>query len=118
VHDQIELSGQRNPLALVLKVPDRAEDRYLDLETHARLSPSGNYVLAVEDSDARHGAAIIDTRTGDVWPVPKDVYPWIAWSYGDIALVDHTEDALLACDAARRACETLEPEGEVLLPTN
>lgn len=37
---------------------------------------------------------------------------------GDIAMVDHTEDELLACDAARRACERLPAEGLFLMPTN
>ena len=60
---------------------------------------------------------IVDTRTGELWRVPKNVYPWIAWSYGDIAMVD-TEDELLACDAARRACERLPAEHPFLMPTN
>jgi hypothetical protein len=42
----------------------------------------------------------------------------IARSYGDIAMVHHTEDDLLACDAARRACERLPAERPVLIPTN
>ena len=88
--------------------------RYPGLEPHRRLSPSGNYVLA---AGAGASATIIDTRTGDLWPVPKNGYPWIAWSYGDIALVD-TEDALLACDAARHTCERLHPERPFLMPTN
>jgi hypothetical protein len=49
--------------------------------------------------------------------VPDDGYAWIAWSYSDIALVD-TEDALLACDAARRACAPLPAERPFLMPTN
>jgi hypothetical protein len=57
-------------------------------------------------------------RSGELWRVPKNAYPWIAWSYGDIAMVDHPEDALLACDAARRTCETVPAEGAFLLPTN
>ena len=81
-------SASDGACALVLRVPGRAEERYPDMEWHGRLSPSGNYVLAVEDTKERHGAAIIDTRTGELWRVPKDVYPWIAWSYGDIAMVD------------------------------
>jgi len=120
VHDRVEVSGRVGSPdgSLVVSVPGRAELRLPALEGKARLSPSGNYLLGVEDSDERHGAVIVDIRTGEVWPVPRDVYPWIAWSYGDIALVDHTEDALLACDAARRACEQLHPEGPFLMPTN
>jgi len=87
------------------------------LESHVRLSPSGNYVLAVEGPEERHAAAIVDTRTGELWRVPRNAYPWIAWSYGDIALVD-TEDELLACDAARRVCERVHPERPFLMLTN
>ena len=61
--------------------------------------------------------AVVDTRAGELWRVPDDGYARIAWSYGDIALVD-TEDALLACDAARRACAPLPAERPFLMPTN
>ena len=50
---------------------------------------------------------ILDTRTGELWRVPSE-NPRIGWSYGDIAMVG-TEDVLLACDAAGRACQTLLP---------
>jgi hypothetical protein len=103
---------------LVLRVLGRAEEPYPELFFHARLSPSGNYVLAVEDTKERHGAVIVNTWTGELWRAPKNVYPWIAWSYGDIAMVDHMEDDLLACDAARRACERLPAERPFLMPTN
>ena len=43
--------------------------------------------------------------------------PLIAWSYGDIAMVD-TGDELPACDAARRACVSLPAERPFLMPTN
>jgi len=67
-------------------VPGRAEQRYPNLETHARLSPSGRYVLAVDSSTkGRHGAVIVNTRTGKLWRVPKPAYPWVAWSFGDLA---------------------------------
>jgi hypothetical protein len=115
MHDDIEVL--REDRGIVLRVPGRAEERYLELETHLRLSPSGNYVLAVEGTQTRHAAAIVDTRTGDVWRVPKNAYPWIAWSYGDLALVD-TKDELLACDAARRACKSVPAERPFLMPTN
>lgn len=117
VHDLVKLLGERNPWVPVLKVPGRPEQRYPDLETHARLSPTGNYLLAVEGTEARHGAVIVNTRTGKLWRVPKDAYPWIAWSYGDVAMVD-TDDELLACDAARRACERLSAKRPFLMPTN
>jgi hypothetical protein len=117
VHGDVEVFGDRGSGALVLRVPGRAEARYPELESHVRLSPSGNYVLAVEGTEERHAAAIVDTRSGELWGVPRNAYPGIAWSYGDIALVD-TEDALLACNAARRACESLPAERPFLMPTN
>ena len=67
----------------------RVEARYPEMEARARLSPSGNYVLAVAATEEPHAAVIVDTRTGELWRVPKNVYPWITWSYGEIALVDH-----------------------------
>jgi hypothetical protein len=93
-------------------------ERHPDLEGFGRLSTSGNYVLAVELTKERHGAVIVDIRTDELWRVPRDVYPWIAWSYGDIAMVAHTRDDLLACDAARRTCETLPAKPPFLMPTN
>lgn len=118
-HDDVKVLGwSGSGTDWTLRVPGRAEQRYPDLEGRARVSPSGNYVLAVEGTDERHAAAIVDTRTGELWRVPKNVYPWIAWSYGDIAMVDHLEDELLACDAARRACERLPAERPFLMPTN
>ena len=87
-------------------------------EGFGRLSPSGNYVLAVECTKERHGAVIVDTRTDELWRIPENGYPWIAWSYGDIAMVNTTEDDLLACDAARRTCESLPAERPFLMPTN
>ena len=43
--------GERGSGALVLQVPGRAEEVYPELEFHIRLSPSGNYVLAVEGTE-------------------------------------------------------------------
>ena len=131
VHNQVEVvENFRDVGALVLRVPGRAEERFPDLEGFGRLSPSGNYVLAVGDveeyPEEGHGAVIVDTRTGELWRVPNNTYAWIAWSYGDIALVDHTKNEadhtedveLLACDAARRTCERLPAERPFLMPTN
>ena len=115
-HDDMQVLGADR--GIVLRVPGRADERFPELESHLRLSPSGNYVLAVEGTDERHGAVIVDTRTGQLWRVPKNVYPSLAWSYGDIAMVDHAEDELLACDATRRTCEPLQPERPFLMPTN
>ena len=57
---EVEVFGRRIRGRLVLRVPGRAEERYPDLEGPRRLSPSGNYVLAVENTrppwrgDPRH----------------------------------------------------------------
>ena len=115
VHDDVEVLVERGDV--VLTVPGRAEQRYPELESHLRLSPSGNHVLAVEGTEDRHAAAIVDIGSGELWRVPSDAYAWIAWSYGDIALVD-TEAELLACDASRRTCERLPAERPILMPTN
>jgi hypothetical protein len=117
VHDDVQILGSPSSLSgWVLKVPGRAERHYPKLENRARLSPSGDYVLSVQHLDKPHAAAIVDTRTGEVW-VPRNGYPWIAWSYGDVALID-TNDALIACDAARRACDHLDARRPFLMPTN
>ena len=144
VHDQIEVFFDNKDISynhshdggrgdLVLRVPGRADERFPDMEVSSRLSPSGNYLLAVPAAESGQGAVIIDTRTGELWRVPRNVNPsspdWspsIAWSYGDIAMVDytdisrgdHTEGELLACDAARRTCERLPAERPFLMPTN
>jgi hypothetical protein len=123
VHGDVEVFGERGSWNLVLRGLGRAEEPYPELHFHARLSPSGNHVLTVEDTKERDGAVIVNTRTGKLWRVPKNVFPLIAWSYGDIAMVDHIEDGRrigvpLACDAARRACERLPAEGAILMPTN
>ena len=114
---------------LVLDMPGQAPQDYPEVNPRSRFSPSGKYVLSVEVLGGSIGghasAAIIDTRTGELWPVPETKYSWGAWSYGDIALVtpsnafhSSTEDDLLACDAARRTCETLPAEPPFLMPTN
>ena len=117
VHGDVEILGERDTGLPIVRVPGHVEQRFPDLEGTVRLSPSGNYLLAPQSPGTGHDAAILDTRTGELWQVPKSGFPWIAWSYGDVALVD-TEDALLACDAARRSCEDLEAERPFLLPTN
>jgi hypothetical protein len=70
----------------------------------------------VERPKEGHGAVIVDTRTGEQWQVPGNAYPRLTWSYGDIAMVDHTDGVLLACDAARHTCERLPAERPFMLP--
>jgi hypothetical protein len=117
VHDEIVvLGGGSSPVAV--RVPGEAEAQYPRLESHVRLSPSGNYLLGVEGTETRHAAAIVDLRTGVLWPVPDNTYPWIAWSYADVALLD-LEDTVLACDATLRTCDPLQPDYlPPTMPTN
>ena len=125
IHDDVKVLDRSG---LTISAPGRVEGPFATLSTHARLSPSGNYVLAPEkiapdytiapDAYTRHGPAIVDSRTGELWRLPKDGYPWIAWSYDDVAVIGMPGGTLLSCDAARRACETLRPEGPALLPTS
>jgi hypothetical protein len=117
VHNRVEVLF--DDFHVVLSVPGRAEQPYRDLLARAKVSPNGNYLLTVEESETRFGAAILDIRSGELWPLP-DGYPWIAWSSGDIATVsiDVAGYPLLACDPARRTCETLPAERPFLMPTN
>jgi len=118
LHDQVMILAEFHGThaTVTLSVPGRAEQRLPGLEPRARLNASGTYLLSVAGTETLHAAAIVNTRTGQRW-VPKNAYPWIAWSYGNIALID-TEDALLACDAARRSCESVPVERPFLMPTN
>lgn len=131
VHDQIDVFFEEagGSSDVVLRVPGRADERFPGMSSDFRLSPSGNYLLAVDITETPLAAVMIDTRTGELWRLPKSVYPNIAWSYGDIAMVDQDgtrfigerQDVgvkLLACDAARRICEPLPAERGFLLPTN
>lgn len=114
VHDGVRLSGEPT---LTLTAPGRDDVLLTELEAYARLSPSGRFVLGLEDSPARHGATVLDTRTGELWRVPNDQYPWIAWSYDDVAMLD-VDDGLVACEAARQLCERVPAERPFLMPSN
>jgi hypothetical protein len=83
-----------------------------------RLSPSGRFVLGAEFDLPRHAAAIIDLDTGVLWREPKNAYPVLSWSYGDMAMIGHLDGQLLACDAARRVCHPVTAQQPFLLPTN
>ncbi len=102
---------------LALRVAGRAAKDVSAMGSHVRLSPGGDYLLGVEEKAKRHGAVVLDTRSGELWRIPDGGYPWIAWSYGDIAVVD-TERSVVACDAGRRTCRTLPAQEPVLLPTS
>jgi hypothetical protein len=118
VHDGFEAFRREvGRAAMVLSVPGRADRTYTELEPRFRFSPSGTYAVAIQSTATRHASAIIDVRTGDLWPVPVNEYSYLAWSYGDIALVE-TETALFACDAASRTCESVAAQRPVLMPTS
>ena len=75
VHDHVEVFDERGSFSLVVRVPGQAEARYPELESQTRLSPSGSYVLAVEETETRHAAAIVDTRTGELWRGAQERLP-------------------------------------------
>jgi hypothetical protein len=115
------------PDELILTGPESATDRHDELAHRGRFSPTGEYVLSVFGDEAqRSGAAILNTSTGDVWHVPNSGWPWLAWSYGDIALVDrqlwvaghYRWGDMLACDATSQTCERLQVERPILMPTS
>ncbi len=120
-HDDAVAYAVDDKWHLVLDLPGRAPQDYPGVDPYSRFSPSGRYVLSegapVAPTGPRHAAAIIDTGTGELRPVSGTRYAWIAWSYGDIALVQD-KDELLACDAARHTCEKLPAEPPFLMPTS
>jgi hypothetical protein len=123
-----ESGGSRRSVGhLVLDVTGRGQQDFSMVEPRARFSPSGKFVLSngVVDSETTGTPAVIDTTTGSVWLVPRVGGSWVAWSYGDIALLNPTTDSesrnihrLLACDAARQTCKEMPVEGAVLMPTS
>jgi hypothetical protein len=105
---------------LMLDVPDREPQQYLEMNPRSRFSPSGRYVLGhawVGPMGERSVAAIIDTTSGELWQGPASDSLWSVWSYGDIALVQDS-DGLRACHAVTRTCTPLPAEGVILMPTN
>jgi len=122
LHDDVVVWG--GPPGMVISVTGRSEMPIEQVEPIGRLSADGAFVLAPwERRDKRHGAAIVELATGEVWKLPQPrFYGWIGWSYADVALVlvdrDGGTEALLACRAAARQCEPLPYEGEVVLPTS
>lgn len=130
VHDESTLlwgvtSGA--PDELLLQEPGQPRERHDELAHRARFSPTGEYALSVYDDEAKQsGAAILNTSTGDVWHVPNSGWPWLTWSYGNVALVEtelwksgnYRAGPLLACDAAQQICDALPAERPFLMPTN
>jgi hypothetical protein len=130
VHDESTLlwgvtSGA--PDELLLQEPGQPRERHDELAHRARFSPTGEYVLSVYADEAKQsGAAILNMSTGAVWHVPKSGWPWLTWSYGNVALVEtqlwksgtYRWGPLLACDAAQQTCNALPAERPFLMPTN
>lgn len=127
VHDGTQLVspvGGPNGAGLVLR-PAGAKGRPLaGVEPRGRFSPDGRYVLAITADP--HGAALVDVGTGESVDLPGQngsYYAWIAWSYGSTTIVHVTDEGeaevskLLACDAERRHCDQLSPQGDVVLPS-
>lgn len=136
VHDTTRISGFYGRVsggtgAVLIDVEGRDQLRLNEVdqgvEPFGRLSPSGAFVLAPTTSKKPYdvdGAAIADVRSGDLWHLPlSESYAWIAWSYGDLALVqierEGTEEtSLIACDAVTHDCDTSIHRGHVLLPAS
>ncbi len=96
-----------------------------DLEPMGRLSRDGRFVVSALDTDGTLGAAFVDLRTGETWPVVGDDWnAWIAWSYGDVAVLRVERGTagpdlgLFACDAEARECTRLESGGSIVLPSS
>ena len=91
-------------------------------ERFVQFSPDGRYLLASTLVDGRR-VVVGEVPTGKVWfPVEEDVYPWLGWSYGNLAMVlqDRAgeDDTLLGCEVEVRECRRLSHRGRVLLPTS
>lgn len=137
VHDTTRITpllgnGQGDPPVSLLIEAAGQEQLRLDSATHgvepgAMLSPDGSFALAAAHPHS-DGAAIVDVRDGTIWkpPLPQsltDSYGWMAWSYGNLAVVkfdedDKTRSTLIACDAVTRECDRLPHRGRVLLPAS
>jgi hypothetical protein len=106
---------------LLIESGDREDLVPKGAEPFPRLSPDGSFVLT--PTTASHGAAIIDVASHETWLLPLTAgYPWIAWSYGDVAMVildaNGSDGALFTCEVDTRACEELPGQGTVLMPTS
>jgi hypothetical protein len=131
VHNDAVVYAVRDAWPLILDLPGSAPYEYRDVDpvdNLSRFSPSGSYVLSenarIGGRGHRQAPAIIDTQTGEVWAMPP-AYSWIAWSYGDIALLNPSKGTssgnvhrLLACDPVHQDCAELPVQGPVLMPTN
>ncbi len=97
-----------------------------DVEPMGRLSRDGRFVLSPLDTDGTLGAAFVDLRDGEIWPVAGEHWnAWISWSYGNIAVLRVEWDSgsgpapgLFACDAVARECTPLESGGYIVLPSS
>ena len=98
------------------------------IEPIGRLNADGSFVLTPTISRGRHGAAIVEVRSGRIWNLPvRDSYAWLSWSYDDLAVLvadpvgrddEITHGRLIACDAVTRTCDRWKHHGSVLLPTS
>ena len=115
VHDTTRITpllghGQVDPPISLLIEAAGQEQLRLDSDTHgvepgAMLSPDGSFALAAAHPHS-DGAAIVDIRDGTIWkpPLPHsltDSYGWLAWSYGNLAVVKFDEDDKTEIDPDR-----------------
>lgn len=122
VHDDTRVWGKFTPAALVVQHDGGETAAPPGVEPGGRLNTDGSLLLSPTELDGSHGAAVVDVRSGEMWPLPgRKSYAWISWSYRDLAVIDvqrDGRDVLLACDAATRECAGLPREGTVVLPTS
>jgi hypothetical protein len=86
----------------------------LGLEPRVRFSPDGRYFLSVEPRN--HDAVIVSTTTARRWYISKIDYPFLGWSYEDIALIQDGS-RLLSCDASSRGCDAVPVGRRFVMPT-
>lgn len=126
VHDETEIWSWGDPGIfgiLGIRAPGTAPQALPEFESQAgRLSPDGRFLLGVT---TRHQSGFLNTTTREVFTLPEaqndiQVYPFVAWSYGNTALiiVEGAPDVLHACDAVQRVCKTLLVAGGIILPAS
>lgn len=124
--DGTRVWGDYGTGTLSVEVEGRGRIPLPDLEPMGRLSRDGRFVLSAVDTDGAHGAAFVQLRTGETWPVVGQHWnAWISWSYGDIAVLrvewesgSGPAPGLFACDAEARECTQLQSGGSFVLPSS
>ena len=117
-------SGSTETGSLSVEVAGRGTLPVPDLAPMGRLSGDGRFVVSAIDTDRALGAAFVDLRTRETWPVVGEHWnAWISWSYGEIAVLRVERGTagpdlgLFACDVDAHECSQLKSDGSILLPS-